>query len=198
MLNTRPTLTAISRRPHKLPQAATNSSTGSTTHTPADSLPDPWELVHDLGDEITMSLSASRFLATQEPFDRSTAFATLPSSTAPCVVPPKSAPIPIKAALDWLTSTPNSISSDSKSASVASITSTTRTGPHQTTKVPVTTTDAAKAALDWLTSGLDDKSATPTTTIDLKDSSVVSEILSNVEATHTSAAAANRLKLGFW
>ena len=49
-----------------------------------------------------------------------------------------------------------------------------------------------------LTSGLDDKGAIAATTTDLKHSSIVSGILSDLEATHTSAAAANRLRVGFW
>ncbi|KAM0710710.1 hypothetical protein Q7P35_001448 [Cladosporium inversicolor] len=61
-----------------------------------------------------------------------------------------------------------------------------------------TITDPAKAALDWLNSGLDDKSATAAKITDSKHSSVVSSILSGLEATHTSAAAADRLRVGFW
>lgn len=175
-------------------QAATISSTVFAPHTPTASLPDPWALVDDLDNEMF----TPRFPATNGSFDRSTSSTTLLSSTTPSAVPSNDGLDPVKAALDWLTSTSNSTNYDGKSASAASKSSTSLTGPHSTTNASVATTDPAKAALDWLTSGVDDKSSIPPTPTDPRHSNTASGILSELETTHTSAAAADKLRMGFW
>jgi len=179
-------------------QTATNSSTKSTTHASADSLPDAWVVVDDLDDDMFMSLSTPLFLATHERFGKSTASATPPSSMTLSVVPSTSVSNPVKAALDWLTSPSNSTRPSGKGATLTSSTDSTSPDPIPTTTISTKTTDPVKAALDWLTLGLDDMGAIAATTTDLKHSSIVSGILSGLEATHTSAATANRLRVGFW
>lgn len=182
----------------KTSHPATNSSTGFTTYTPGGAFPDAWALVDDLDNEMSTSLSTPRFSATHEQFDRSIASATSPSSTIPSVVPSIGVPNSAKAALDWLTSTSNSTGPNGKSATLTSSTGSTSPSPGPTTTTSTKTTDPAIATLDCLTSDLDDKSENQATTTDSKHSSGVSAILSDSEATHTSAAAANRLGLAFW
>lgn len=187
------------------PLTTTESLTDHKDGTPDDFNPVAWEAFHGSGDDADeefMSLFSFRILATQEPSNRSTASATSPSSTTSGITSSTGPTDPIQAALDWLTSTTNSTNFGGKSASATSKSSTGSKGPHPTTTISTTTmtttTDPAKAALDWLTSGIGDKSATSTTTANSKHSSDVSAILSKSHATHTSAAGANRLGPRFW
>lgn len=161
------------------------------------------DFLEEIDDNISTAFTTPWPSAAAHGTNNSTTSTTSPSSATSSVASSIGALDPIKAALDWLTSMPNSTSSTGQSASSVSISSTSCTGPHHTTTASTkTATDPAKVALDWLTSGLDDKSTPPTTatatTTDLKHSNVVSSIISELEATHTSAAAANRLRPGFW
>ena len=196
-----PTREQLGREPLRISSsttthAATNSLTENAISTPSMYIPDISELFNDLDDEKLMSPSTLPFPAPQKPSNSTTASMFSPLFTTASIASFASQPDPIKAALDWLTSTANSTSSNGKS--MTSTSSTESMSSSHTTTTSMTNTEPAKAALDWLTSGLGDKSPTPATTTDSEHSSIVSGILSGLEATHTSAAAANRLSLGFW
>jgi hypothetical protein len=135
---------------------------------------------------LDASSSAPNTTSTPTPASNKTPTATSPTGSSH-TISTASAWDPIKAALNWLTSATTSTSSSSKCTNSASI----------------STTDPAQVALDWLTAattstGLECASTLSTTTTDSRCSDDASAIVAQLEATHTSYAAAGRLRPGFW
>jgi hypothetical protein len=140
-------------------------------------------------DDVALNASSSAANIIRTSTSASSRASTCTTSSTHCshVVSTTSAWDPIKAALNWLTSATTSASSSSKCTDSASI----------------STTDPARVALDWLTSathsaGLYGTGTPSTTTRELMYSDDASAIVAELEATHTSYAAAGRLRPGFW
>ena len=128
-------------------------------------------------DFATATLTQSKNTTSTSASTRSTTTSTSSSIVSPSTTSTSNTPDIVQSVLDKLTST----------TSLAS--------PSHTTTTSTKTADPTKAALDWLTSG---HSTSLTTTADSKHSSAVSAVLSELDATQTSAAGANRIRLAFW
>jgi hypothetical protein len=140
-------------------------------------------------DDVALNASSSAATTTLTSTSASSKASTSTTSSTHCsqVASTTSAWDPFKAALNWLTEAPTSTSSSCKGIDLASI----------------STTDPAQLALDWLTSatqtaGLDGTGTLSTTTTDSRYSGDASATVASLEATHTSYAAAGRLRPGFW